>query len=350
MHAMNDAVPAKHPPAAADQGGRRWRRPPGRLARRFLSGVLLALAGAHAALAGEFPDKPVTIISPFAPGGADLFLRIVAPKLGEQLGQPVVIENVPGAGGILGAERVMHAPPDGYTLLFAPSSVTVTAKFLSANMRFDILKDFTPISLMHETPQVLFVPGDLPVNSVAELIHYAKQRPGKLAYGSAGIGSVMQFNAELFKMESGTDILHVPFKGISPMNTEILGGRVAMGFSTLASVAPFAKAGKLKVLAALDARRLPFLPDTPAITETLPGFRTVGTWSSLLGPAGMPKAIQERLTRAMSAVLAMPDVKRSYDLNYGLIIAGSPADLTRRLQSEIAQTTRIADTAGIRAE
>jgi tripartite-type tricarboxylate transporter receptor subunit TctC len=317
--------------------------------RLQVAATALVLA-CNQAMGAGFPERPITIVSPFAPGGADAFLRMFAPKFGEYLGQSVVIENVPGAGGALGTERAARARADGYTLLFSPASVSVTGRFLSKNWHVDVLKDFAPITLMHETPQVLFVHPSLPVTSVKELVAYAKDHRRKLAYGSAGTGSVMHFNGEMFNLETGADLLQVPYKGTAPMMNDTLAGRVQVGFSTLASVIPYSNAGKLRILAVLEPKRNVLLPGVPSINETLPNFKVAGTWSALLAPAGLPKEIQTRLSEAAVNALRSPEVKTAFEQNFAQVIASSPPELTERLRADIDRMEKIVKIMGIQAE
>lgn len=322
--------------------------------RRVLrNGLTLGLTGpllAPSINAQSYPVKPITIISPFSAGGADAVLRLMTPRLSELLRQPIVIENVVGASGLIGAERVARSTPDGYTLLFAPSSASVTAPLMSKQSRVDIVRNFTPIISMNDSAQTLFVHPSLQVNSVPELIAYARANPEKVAFGSAGVGSVMHLNGEQFNQQANVKMVHVPFRGISVMMNDTLAGRVQVGFSTLLSTQGFFANGKLKPLAVLADRPSPFLPGLPAITDSLPKFQPSSLWTCLLAPAGLPVAIQMRLNQAMRETLTTSEVRRSIEQDFGTILALSPEETTNRLKREIAFTLRLMKETGIEPE
>ena len=223
-----------------------------RQAWRFGLGLLLA-AVATVAAAQVFPTKPVRVVVPFPPGGVDVLARVVTNKLGELTGQPFVLENRAGANGIIGSELVMRAAPDGYTLLVTTSSTMVTSVFLSKNVPFDPVKDFTPIGAMYEAVQLLAVRTGLPVNSVRDLVEYARRNPGKLTYATSGIGSAFHFMGEAFKQLTGTDILHVPYKGTGPVAVALIAGEVDMAFPSYGNLS--GNVAKLKVLGVTDAKR-----------------------------------------------------------------------------------------------
>lgn len=277
------------------------------------------------ALAQSYPKKPISIIVPFAPGAADVFIRAIAPSLEAELGQPIVIENRPGANGAVASEAVKRATPDGYTLLMAPSSVIAT-RFVSKDATFDACKDFTAVSSVHESPMLIAVYPGLGLNSVKELIEHAKRNPGKLNYGSAGIGSVMHLNAEVFRNESGTDLTHVPYKGAAVFIPDLITGRLDMTFSTLGTLAPQVADKKLVALAILDGKTLAALPGVPSINDSLPNFRKVAAFSTILAPKGLPEDIRTKLHRATEKVLARDEVRGIFDKNYGLIFSTKSAD------------------------
>jgi tripartite-type tricarboxylate transporter receptor subunit TctC len=270
--------------------------------------ALAALALSFAAAAQPYPSKPVKIVAPFAPGGsADTLGRLVAQKLTEQLKENFVVENRPGAGGVLGSEQVVKAPADGYTLLVSGIASHVIAPQLPQGTPYDPLKDFTHIALFGGPPAVLAVMPSLPAKTLKEFIELAKQKP--LSYGSPGNGTQGQLVAELFKREAGIDLQHVPYKGASNAVADLMGGHIPVVSTTLSTAATQIKAGKAHALALSSAARLPDYPDVPTFAES--GFpNIVGTvWFSLSGPAGMPQEIVDRLNAEVRRALELSDVR-----------------------------------------
>ena len=273
--------------------------------------VLSLCAGAQ-----EWPAKAVRIIVPFPAGGsADLLPRIVGEKLAERWGQPVIVENRPGAAGNIGADLVFKAEPDGYTLLSAPPPPLVINRLLYPKLSYDSTQ-FVPMTVIAAIPNVLLVHPKLGVNSVAELISLAKNDPGKLNYASQGSGTTSHLTAELFKsMAGGLQITHVPYKGSAPALADLLGGQVDMMCDNLGVSLPHVKSGKLKALAVASRKRFPGLPDVPALAETLPGFESQA-WFGIVGPPKTPAAIADKVSSAVMEVLKLPDVqKRLADLS-----------------------------------
>lgn len=278
--------------------------------------LLFASLVSFAAVAQEWPAKPVRIIVPFPAGGsADLLPRIVGEKLAERWGQPVIVENRPGAAGNIGADLVFKAEPDGYTLLSAPPPPLVINRLLYPKLSYDSTQ-FVPMSVIAAIPNVLLVHPKLGVNSVAELISLAKNDPGKLNYASQGSGSTSHLTAELFKsMAGGLQITHVPYKGSAPALADLLGGQVDMMCDNLGVSLPHVKSGKLKALAVASRKRFPGLPDVPALAETLPGFESQA-WFGIVGPPKTPAAIADRVSSSVMEALKLPDVqKRLADLS-----------------------------------
>jgi tripartite-type tricarboxylate transporter receptor subunit TctC len=266
------------------------------------------------------------------------------------MGQPVVIDNRAGANGIIGSELVVHSPPDGYTIIFTTSSTMVGAIFLTKNLPFDPVKDFTPISSVYQGVHSLVVNGATPFHTVRELIDYAKKNPGKLSYSSSGVGSVFHMNGESFKLAAGVDILHVPYKGIAPAVADVVAGRIEVGFPGLSNVRQFLGTGKVRVLAVLDPKRYERMPDVPALQEILPDFRKAPTWIAMFGPAGMPRPIVMRLNSEIRKALDSPDVRKAMDDNYSQITAGPPEELAALLKSDIELTGGIVKRLGLHAE
>ncbi len=237
------------------------------------------------------PDKPIRIVVPFAAGGStDVTARLLASALAERLGQSVIVDNRAGAGGNIGAEAVARAEPDGYTLLLATSSTNATNAALYKRLPFDPVRDFTPISQIAFIPNLLVVNPDLPVNSVAELVAYAKARPGQLNYGSGGAGTSLHLAAAVFAYRAGTDMVHVPYRGGAPVALDLVAGKIQLSFSPLIEVLQQVRAGKLRALGVTTARRSALLPDVPAIAEVIPGYE-VALWNGIMGPAGLPAPV-----------------------------------------------------------
>jgi tripartite-type tricarboxylate transporter receptor subunit TctC len=314
----------------------------------FLAATLLAPVGA---LPQGSQSRPLKIVVPFPPGnGTDILARLMAPKMIASMHQPVIVENRGGANGMIGAEAVAHAAPDGTTILFTSPSTHVTALFLSKNLPYDPIKDFTPITAAVEPVTVMTINPSLPVSSVKELIAYAKANPGKLNYSSPGVGAVFHMSGELFKLGAGVDIVHVPYKGAAPALAGVIAGEVSIGFNSLASVLPHLRSGKLKVLAVLEAKRYPGLPDVPSIGEALPGFEKPASWFGLFGPAGLPPPVLARLHDELVASLKEPEVRSKVDELAMSVIANTPEQFSAMLKNGIDQYGRLIKAAGIQPE
>jgi tripartite-type tricarboxylate transporter receptor subunit TctC len=317
----------------------------------FIRIAVLAALGVAPALAQNYPTKPIRILIAQAPGSAtDVVSRVLGNRLSEGLGQPVVIEARPGAGGMVGTEAAARSTPDGYTLFMANNSTHGSNPAVYPKLPYDAVNDFAPIAFVASVPYVLVVDPSLPVKNVQELIALAKSRSGKLNYASAGNGSTHHFCGELLKSMSGIDILHIPYKGSPPAITGLLGGEVSMMFANVADIGSQIKAGKVKPLAVTTAKRAASLPDLPTMSEAgLPGFEIV-SWFGLLAPAGTPAPIVARLNAETVKVLERSDVKTAL-ANQGLEVApGSPEQFAAHIKSEIAKFTKIGKAAGIKAE
>jgi tripartite-type tricarboxylate transporter receptor subunit TctC len=315
---------------------------------RLLSGIALLAAASGACVAQEFPTKPVHVIVPFPPGGVDVIARPLVTKMSDSLGRPVVMENRAGANGIIGSELVMRAAPDGYTLLVTTSSTLVTSRFLSKNVPFHPQKDFTPIGAMYESVQLVAVRADLPVNSIKELVDYAKRNPGKLTYASSGIGSAFHMLGEAFKQVAGVDILHVPYKGTGPVAVAIVAGQVDMAFPSFGNLA--GNVSKVKVLAITDPKRYSKYPDIPTLAEQLPGVRRTPGWIALFGPAGMQRPIVNRLNNAMLAALRTPEIKDVLARNDSIDIGSSPDELAGLVSEGLEIAAEMTKRLGIKPE
>lgn len=277
--------------------------------KRVASAGMAVLLGLCAAGWAEYPDRPVRMIVPFTPAGAtDLLARLVGEQLGKRLGQPVLIENRPGAGANVGAEIAARSPADGHALLMGPASVYAISATLYPKLGYDLVKDLVPVSLIANVPHVLLVNNDLPVNSVPELIALAKQRNGILNIASQGSGTVSHLEAELLKSMADVDMTHVPYRGSAPALLDLMGGRVQVMFDSIASALPHIRAGKLRAIAVAAAGRSPLLPDLPTVAESLPGY-SAHSWLGIFLPAGTPKPVVDRLQRELAAVIADPQAR-----------------------------------------
>ncbi|ALM82682.1 tripartite tricarboxylate transporter substrate binding protein [Bordetella sp. N] len=286
--------------------------------RRSLLALALALAGcasvlAPSAQAADWPDRPITLVAPFTPGGTtDIVARAIAVQLQQQLGQTVIVENKPGAGGTLGAGYVARAKPDGYTLLLANVG-HAAAGVLYKNLPYDFERDMTQITTVANVPNVLVVAKNFPANNVRELLAYAKAHPNDINYGSAGIGTTQHLSAELLKKQTGMTALHVPFKGAAPMMTDLIGGRLTFALDSAASAAAQINGGGVKPLAVTSLARTRFLPDVPTLDESgVPGYQMT-TWYSLAGPKDMPPAVTDRIYQAVRAAMQDPNMRKSLD-------------------------------------
>jgi tripartite-type tricarboxylate transporter receptor subunit TctC len=319
--------------------------------RRLLAGALaVLLAAASAARAEEWPAKPVRIVVPFPAGGsADLMPRIVAEKLAEKWGQPVIIENRPGAAGNIGADAVFRSDPDGYTLMSSPPPPLVINKLLYPKLAYDS-DQFVPISVIGAIPNVLLVHPKVGASSVAELIAIARANPGKLNYASQGSGTTSHLTAELFKaMAGGLKIAHIPYKGTAPALTDLLAGQVDMMCDNLGVSLPHVRAGKLKALAVASRERFAGLPDVPALAETLPGFESVA-WFGIVAPPKTSPAIAEKVSSGVQEALKLPDVqKRMADLSAQPMGLG-PGETASFMREEIQRWGAVIRAAGVKLE
>ena len=315
-----------------------------------LLGALLA-AGAGAAAAQAYPVKPLRLIVPFAPGGPnDLLGRLVGQKLTEAWGQAVVIENRGGAGGTVGLDVAAKAAPDGYTLAMGGTSNMAVAPSLYAKLPYDSLRDFTAVTNVARVPYAVAVNPGVPAKSIRELTVLAKTRPGYLSYGSSGTGSISSLAAEIYQSMTGTNIVHVPYKGTAPALTEVMAGQVDMMFADLALIVPFAKAGKLRAVAVTDSRRAKIAPDLPTIAESgLKGYE-VSPWFGVVGPAGIPREVVTKLSSGIVAALKSPDVAARLDqLGYEPVGDGAEA-FAATIRVDIAKYARVIKAAGIKAD
>lgn len=318
--------------------------------RRFLA-TLLAGMISPVVRAQAYPARPIRIIVPFPPGGAvDFYARIVQPALTEKLGQPIVIDNRPGASGMIGADLVAKSPPDGYTLLLGNIASLAINVGLYAKMPYNPVTDFTPITHTVDVNYVLVVHPSVPARTVRELIEYARTNPGKLAFGSAGSGSLPHLAGELFKSLTGVQMTHVPYKGGGPMVSDLVGGTIQLVIADQANLMPHVKSGNLRALAVASPARSPGYPELPTIAEAgVPGFQAVA-WNGLVAPAGVSPDIVKRLNAVFVETMATPSVSARL-VEGGLDPVGDPPEsFARFIPAEIAKWSKIAKEVGARAD
>src|SRR5262245_48022 len=313
-----------------------------------LVAALIALAPLAARAQTDYPNKPLRLVVGFPPGAAtDITSRMFAQKFSEAWGVPVVVENVPGAGGTVGSQRVAKATPDGYTLSYAGNGAITIAPSLYSKLGYDSTRDFVPITMVLTMCSILAVNNDVPVKSLQELIALAKAQPGKLSYATPGIGTPQHVAGELLKILSGVDITHVPYKGA--MFTDVIGGRVTIAFQNAGSILPFVRDGKLRGLAVTSLKRSPNIPEFPTIAESgFPGFEAV-SWFALFAPARTPAAATARVRQEAPKVIAQPDMKAKF-AQMGLDTVGnSPEELAAVIKTDIAKWAKVIKEANITA-
>jgi tripartite-type tricarboxylate transporter receptor subunit TctC len=315
--------------------------------------TILAACGALAASAAHaepYPTKTIKIVVPFAVGGiADTFGRVIAQKLTETWGQPVIIENKAGAGGNIGADFVAKSPPDGYTLVIGNIGTHAVNPYLMKSMPFDPQKDFVPIAHLMDAEGLLAVNTALPVKTIPDLIAYAKANPGKLSYASAGIGTTSHLAGELFKITTKVDMVHVPYKGNSPAITDVMGGQAQMIFATMPTVIQQVRSGRLRAVASLGATRAAATPDVPTIAETLPGFE-VNNWIGLFAPAGTPHEIVAKLNAEVQKIMRTPEVEKRLETEGARFIPSTPESFAAFQKAEAAKWGKAIQEAGLKPE
>ena len=290
------------------------------------------------AIAQSFPNKPLRWISPWSPGGGnDILSRAIANEITKTLGQPVVVENRPGATGVLGTDMVAKAPPDGYTLTLGAPGTHATAPSMYPNLPYNPLRDFTAITLVGVVPNVLVINPSLPATSVDSLVSHLKANPGKLNYSSVGSGSMQHLSAELFKKLAGVDVAHISYKGTAPALLDLGAGRIQLAFESMPTVLPLVRAGSLKALAVTTPRRSSLMPEVPTMAESGLKDFDVSIWYGVFGPGGMPREAVEKLNAAIVTAVRTPELgKRLADLGAD-VVAGSPAELDTFLRQQTAK-------------
>ncbi len=320
--------------------------------RYALTGMLLVVTATATAAqpAANYPNKPIRIVVPQSAGGStDLTARLIAQKLADALGQPVVVDNRPGAGSIIGTDLVAKAAPDGYTLLVVASSITINPS-LHKKLPFDPIRDLAPVSQLSAFPNMLVVHPAVPVKTVQELIALAKAKPGQINYGSSGAGTGTHLSAELFKSMTGVDMVHVPYKGGGPAVTALLGGQVQLNFATIPSVLPHVRAGKLRAVAVTTLKRSPAAPDVPTIAESgVPGYDH-GPWNGMLAPAKTPKAVIARLNAEVARIIHLPEAKAVLVHEGAEPVGNTPEEFAAIIRTETAKWAKVIKAAGIKAD
>ncbi len=316
---------------------------------RYVAAALAAAAGSAGAQGGPWPAKPITMIIPFPPGGTlDVVGRMLAARLGQQLGQTVVVDNRPGGAGTIGASAVMRAPGDGYTLLFTASTFTVTPMTQKTPV-YDVVKDFAPVALVAKAPLAIAVNKNLPFNDVKGLIAHGKQNPGKLSFAIGSSGSAGHLSTELLRKAGNFELMIVPYKGSAPAYQDLIGGQIDAFIDPILGSAGFAKAGQLKVLAVTSKARVPNQPDTPTVAETVPGYEFY-SWYGLWGPASLPKDIATRLNAEVNKALAAGEMPEKLPAQGLLLTPGSIDDFARFQKDDMALSQRLVTEGKIRAE
>jgi tripartite-type tricarboxylate transporter receptor subunit TctC len=317
--------------------------------------VTLALAcasllAAGTAFAQAFPSRPLRMVVPFAPGGGtDVIARLVAGRLAERVGQPVLVDNRPANSGIVGAEIVSRAVPDGHTLLVASVTFAISAA-LQKNLPYDGLRDFSPVTLLISAPMGLLVHPSAPAKSTAEFIAWAKREPGRLNYGSSGAGSIAHLATEQFAAMAGIRMTHVPYKGVAAFTAAQLGNEIQLGIANLFSTQSLWKSGRLRLIAHTGARRLDALPDVPTVAEGgLPGF-AAAIWYGFLAPPRTPTPLVERLQREIAAIARSPDVQSQLVAQGNDVVASSPSEFSRTLREEVQRWGELGRQLGVRLE
>jgi tripartite-type tricarboxylate transporter receptor subunit TctC len=299
----------------------------------------------------KWPVRPIRLVVTFPPGGStDTVARIVMPKLAERLGQPVIIDNRPGAGGIIGVDLVAKAVPDGYTIVLGAAGALTVNVSLSTNPPYDPIRDLTPITMIGTSPFLLVADPSFPPNSAKELIALAKTKAGQITYASGGIGTAMHLSGELFRMMTETDLVHVPYKGSGPAVAAAAAGQTSLAFADITSALPLMKSGRVKSVGILSKQRSELAPNIPTLAETgIPGYESIG-WFALLGPAGMPEAIVSRINAETAAVMRLPEIRERL-LNMALEPwVSTPEELTRFMKMEMAKWADVIKASGAKIE
>src|SRR5712675_1628743 len=315
--------------------------------RVLLCALFIAAFFPMMAAAQSYPNKPVRLIVPFPPGGSnDVVGRMIAAQLSTRLDKPIIVENQGGAGGLIGTEMAARSQPDGYTLLL----ISVAYAFIPAiyKLPYDPATAFTPVAILGAGPVVIAVTSKLPVNSVRELIALAKEKPGELNYATAGVGSFQHLASEIFKLQAGVDIVHIPFKGGGPAMMDVIAGNTQIAIGSLVQMLPHIRSGRLKPLGVGSAKRVAALPDLPTISEAgVPGYEATNWWG-IVAPAGTPKPVIDRLHKELTVILATAETKKRFESEGGEAVLMSPEEFGRFIASETVKWAKVVKEAGIK--
>lgn len=293
-----------------------------------------------AARAQAWPAKPIRVVVPYPPGAIDVYVRMIAPHLQQDLGQPVIIDNKPGATGFIGAEHVAKSAPDGYTLMATPAGSVVVAYTVASNPPFNTLRDFAPITMIYDSPQAIVVKAALPVSTLKEFIDYARKNPGKLSYGSTGIGGAQHVDAETFRRFTDTDMVHVPYNGFAPVIQALLGGQLDMASVTIGIVKQHVVSGKMKLLASHNGKVSSNLPAVPVLNDLYPGFESSPAFVGLWVPAGVPSPVIQRLNAVSTKALRDPQVRGKIEEGGAVIGANTPEKFLAVIRAGLESTAR----------
>ena len=320
-------------------------------ARFITCAVLVSVVCSSLALAQAFPTKPVRVITQFAPGSSgDTTLRVITPIISQDLGQPVLIDNRAGGGGMVAAELTVRAAPDGYVILCATSATQVVRPFMVRGPSFDTLKDFTPITALYSAITLLVAHPSVPVNSMGELIEYARRNPGKFSYGSSGIGTDHHLTGEQIRILTGAEIVHVPYKATAQALIDVVTGQLPLTYAITGAAGTFIKSGKIKVLGVVKNQRVALLPDVPAFGEVMPKFQQPPKWTAIFGPGGLPPPVLSRLNSAIVKSMHHPDAQARWIANGYEVIGNTPEEFATQIKLQTALVASIVKSAGITPE
>ena len=320
-----------------------------KLARMPAIGLAALTTAAFSQDAVNYPTRPIRMIVPFAPGGGlDISTRLIGHKLTEKWGENIVVDSRPGAATIVGTEIASKAAPDGYTVLMITTTFAINPG-LHAKLPYDPGKDFTPVTQLNSQPNVVVVPPSFAGKSVKDLIALALAKPGELTFATPGAGSAPHLSAEMFQRAAGVSMIHVPYKGIPPAVTDLIGGRVTMLFTTTISAAPHIKSGKLRAVAITSAKRQSSMPEVPTVGETLPGYRAEA-FQGMVAPAGVPQAIVNKLAAEVARIVRLPDVTQRFQLDGAEAVGSTPKEFAAFLQAEMQKWSKVIKDAGIKPE
>jgi tripartite-type tricarboxylate transporter receptor subunit TctC len=313
--------------------------------------VAALIAAPLIAMAQAWPSKSIRLVVPYPPGGStDLLARSIGQKVGDSLGQQIIVDNRAGAGGMLGSDIVARSAPDGYTILLGTGATHGLTLLLSKTIPYDPVKDFTAITAAVEVPIILCINPSIPASTAKELVEWAKKNPGKLAYGSSGTGSPHHLSGELFKQVAGIDMVHVPYKGAAPAVQDLIGNQIPAVFTTLSTALPHIRGGKIRAIGFVEAKRQPSVPEIPTIGESLPGYVMPASWLGFFAPAGLPEAILKRTNMEIVKAVQSPEVRARLEAAGMPVVGTSSEEFARMVKDDIETFRRIINAAGIKPE